>query len=178
MPFTVGTISSLEIICQNYPQKMYQKPLCVKPMAPLTCNMCCQSAFAILYCDNNQPPNSSDLQQRFISHSYILWLWVSCGPAPHAFLYSQNQAERVAPIWKMFDRKRWRTMAVHAVALKPYALVWDVSILLTFHLLKQVTWVNTDKFGWEEYFSQREMHQGRVPVSTICFKQTIQSTTQ
>lgn len=69
-------------------------------------------------------------------------------------LYSQIQAERVAPIWEMFFLQE-KDNGSMMYGSETSAQIWDMSILLIFHLLKLVTWL-TLIFEGEEYFSQRE----------------------
>lgn len=126
------------------PTENVSTALYVKPVTPMTCSICGQSSFAILYGDY-QTSNIGDLQQRFISHSHDILatsqLWTQV-----TILKSRQK------MWSQFGKcsstgnRQWQC---HAMALKLSAQIWDVSILLILHLLKLVTQPALMSFAWE-----------------------------
>lgn len=147
-PVWVSGITRLtKIFMSKLSMENVSKAIMYASSGPWTCNMCCQSACVLLCCENNQPPNPSDLQQRFYFSLTWLWLWVSCGPAPYFSVFSnlsrrsgpnlrnvlQEQVKNNGHIWSGSETLCSDMGCVHSAYI-PFA--------------KASHMANTDKFGW------------------------------
>ena len=121
---------------------------------------CMLLEFATL-CSDYQPPNLSDLQQRFLTCA-ACWPWGICGPKyllpypgrksgsdlGNIFQQEKNNVSAMQWLWNLCSD----TGCIHSA---------QISFFKTSHMAISLICES------EEYFSQRKGHQGGVPISTI-----------
>lgn len=149
---------------------MYQKPLYVQPVAPEKCSMCCKSARAILCCNTNRPPHSSNLWQRFYFSLMWLQLLVSCGPATCFALFPQTSRRSGPNLGNVLLQEEVTNNGSICTWSETHALIMWCVHSAHIPLPNASHAANTDKFGWRRIFLPERRAPEQGPWNYLIFE--------